>query len=323
MKHVLLATLLLLPLVGRAATIEDATGRTVTMPDRILHVLPAGPPAAVLMAALAPDLMLGWPGSAPGNAAAFLVEPAADLGAVPRVTGQADVTAEVTALHPDLILDYGTVSPRYTALDAETQRRTGIPTVLLDGALTNIPATFQQLGRILHREARANALAELAKSILAAVPPTQGDVPSVVYARGAEGLQIAAPGSGVVEVFTLLGWRVLAPLGEGNVRTATIEQIAALDPDWLVFGDAGMRDVVEGSPAWQGLRAVRTGHARVAPATPFGWMEEPPSVNRLLGVAMLTQPEADMPMLQHALFGRSLDAAQRKALSQTLRPLAP
>ncbi len=35
------------------------------------------------------------------------------------------------------------------------------------------------------------------------------------------------------------------------------------------------------------LRAVRDGHAYVAPSLPFGWIEEPPSVNRLLGLAWL------------------------------------
>ena len=47
---------------GLAAEVTDATGRKVTIPDRIEHVLPAGPPASVLLAAIAPGQMLGFAG---------------------------------------------------------------------------------------------------------------------------------------------------------------------------------------------------------------------------------------------------------------------
>ena len=49
------------------------------------------------------------------------------------------MTDKIVALKPDLILDYGTVSPRYADLAKATQQRTGIPTVLLDGSLAEIP----------------------------------------------------------------------------------------------------------------------------------------------------------------------------------------
>ncbi len=47
--------------VALAAEVTDATGRTVTIPDRIDRVLPAGSPAAVLLAAIAPARMIGLP----------------------------------------------------------------------------------------------------------------------------------------------------------------------------------------------------------------------------------------------------------------------
>jgi iron complex transport system substrate-binding protein len=327
MKYRFLAMLLLLPLTGQAADLVDATGRTIAVPEEVARVLPAGPPAAVLLEALAPDLMLGWPGgSKPATANDFLPAAAAALPAVPRVTGRKDVTADVIALKPDLIVDYGDVSPRYAKTDADIQLHTGVPTILLDGSLTHTPDALRVLGRALHREARAEVLAHLAETVLAGTPAS-GPHPSVVYARGKDGLNVAAPGTGVVEVFTLLGWRVLAPPGEGTFRQATLEQVAALDPDVLIFGDEGMREVIAGSPAWQALRAVRSGHASIAPATPFGWTEEPPSVNRLLGLAMLSQPGKDAAAvaapLQATLYGRALSDAQVAAVRVVARPIAP
>ena len=185
---------------------------------------------------------------------------------------------------------------------------------------------MRTLGHALHREARAEELAHLAETVLAGVPAA-GPHPSVVYARGQDGLRVAAPGTDVTEIFTLLGWRVLAPPGEGTFRQSTLEQVAALDPDMLVFGDAGMRQVIAGSAAWRAMRAVRTGHASIAPATPFGWTEEPPSLNRLLGLAMLSQPQKDGAAvgtsLQATLYGRGLSEAQVAAVHETLKPIAP
>ena len=41
------AAALIAPRHGFAATATDATGRTITAPDRVTRVYPAGPPAAV------------------------------------------------------------------------------------------------------------------------------------------------------------------------------------------------------------------------------------------------------------------------------------
>jgi hypothetical protein len=108
--------------IAAANAVVDAAGRTVQVPDHIARMLPAGPPAAVLLAALAPDLMLGWPEPLSPDARAYLPAEVANLPQVPRLTGHADVTADIAALHPDLIVDYGTVSPRYSDLARAAQQ---------------------------------------------------------------------------------------------------------------------------------------------------------------------------------------------------------
>ena len=52
---------LLAPRAGCAATMTDATGRALPVPEKVARVFPAGPPAAILLYTLAPDLLLGWP----------------------------------------------------------------------------------------------------------------------------------------------------------------------------------------------------------------------------------------------------------------------
>jgi iron complex transport system substrate-binding protein len=309
--RVALVVLLLWSTTVLAAEVTDATGRTVQVPDHIARVLPAGPPAAVLLAAIAPDLMLGWPSPVSDGARALLASDAAKLPQIPRMTGRDDVTAKLQALHPDLILDYGTVSPRYADLARATQERTGTPTILLDGSLTEIPHVFRLLGGILHRESRAETLANLAEALLA-LPTTHTDRPRLVYARGADGMSVAAPGTDVTEVFTRLGWQVLAPDGNGTFRPSSIDAIRALDPDLLIFADPAMRETILHDDAWRAVRAVREGHALVAPSQPFGWLEEPPSINRLLGLAWLSgrDPVILAALFNATVYGRTLTPTQ-------------
>lgn len=69
------------------------------------------------------------------------------------------MTGKVKALQPDLIADCGPRSPRYADLAQASWQHTGVPTVLLDGALVRIPDTFRILGGTLHRRGRAENLA--------------------------------------------------------------------------------------------------------------------------------------------------------------------
>jgi hypothetical protein len=41
-------------------------------------------------------------------------------------------------------------------------------------------------------------------------------------------------------------------------------------------------------PVWRGLKAVRNRRIYVAPADPFGWIDDPPGVNRLIGLYWLS-----------------------------------
>jgi iron complex transport system substrate-binding protein len=307
-----------------AAGIVDATGRSVEVPERIARVLPAGPPAAILLAALAPDLMLGWTSPVLDNARALLAPEAAKLAQVPRLTGRDEVVDKIVALKPDLILDYGTIAPRYVDLAKATQQRTGIPTLLLDGSLAEIPRTFRVLGSILHREDRAETLARFAEALLAS-PKQRNASLRVVCARGADGLSLVAPGTDLAETFTLAGWRLVAPAGEGPSRQASLDDIRALDPDVLVFSDPAMRATLARSDAWQSLRAVREGHAFVAPSMPFGWLDEPPSINRLLGFAWLggSDPRTLTALFNAVVYGRTLTAPQLDTLLAGVQPLQP
>jgi iron complex transport system substrate-binding protein len=327
MRGLLLLLLLFVhPLSVAAAELQDATGRSIQIPDQPVRVLAAGPPAAVLLAALAPDLMLGWPHAPSQAARMWLPNATVDLPTVPMLTGRQDVTDQVVALHPDLILDYGTISARYVELIEAVQTKTGIPAVLFDGALPKAPQVLRALGIALHREDRAEMLAREAEAILAAIPVSQRAAPRVYYGRGPDGL-VGSPGSGAGEVFALLGWQVLTPEASGTPSRTSIEAIGARDPDVLIFQSAGMRKTVAESPQWRSLRAVREHHAYVAPDVPFGWLDEPPSINRLLGLAVLSARGGAAvglaAIFNATVYGHAPTPQQLDAVRESLMPFTP
>jgi iron complex transport system substrate-binding protein len=255
--------------------------------------------------------MLGWTSPVSDNARGLLAPEAARLPQVPRLTGRDDVTEKIAALRPDLILDYGTIAPRYVDLAKATQQRTGIPTLLLDGSLAEVAPTIRLLGSILHREGRAESLARFVEALLA-VPGKPITILRVVCARGPDGLTLAAPGTDLAETFALAGWQLVATSGQGPSRQATLDEIRALDPDVIVFTDPTMRSTLSQSAVWQAVRAVRDGHAVVVPNMPFGWLDEPPSINRLLGLAWLggSDPRTLAALFNAVVYGRALTGPQ-------------
>ena len=57
---------------ARAASVTDAAGRSIEIPATVSRVFPAGPPAAILLYTLAPELLLGWPRANRAEECAFL-----------------------------------------------------------------------------------------------------------------------------------------------------------------------------------------------------------------------------------------------------------
>jgi iron complex transport system substrate-binding protein len=267
-----------LPPATMAGGIEvtDSAGRHVTIPTAIQRVMPAGPPAAILLYALAPEKLIGWPSALPPETAALLPPAYAGLPVVGRLTSKKPPTAEAIAkLHPDLILDIGDVEPDYAALADKIQRETGIPYLLFDGRLAHSPEVLRKVAALLGEAAAGDGLADYAEAELkqiaaglAGLPPTQR--PGVYYARGATGLQTGPAGSLLGEIVEMAGGRNLAPpTGSSAPAKTTLAEIARWDPDVVITQDAGLYRAMPDAPGWKGLRAVETHRIDLAPALPF------------------------------------------------------
>lgn len=285
------------PLAAQAPTREivDSAGRRVRVPARVTRVYAAGPPASVLLYALAPDTLVGWTSAFRAAERPFVPPRYANLPVLGRLTGRGNTANPETVLaqRPDLIFDYGTINDTYVSLADRVQAQTGVPYLLVDGAFSKMPDAFALLGDILDETARGAQFAAFARDTLADIdarvarrPVAQR--PRLYFARGPQGLETGLAGSINVEAIEQMGaTNVAASLGRGGLAQVSIEQVLLFDPDTIVAVDPNFYAGVFSNPLWASIAAVRRRRVFLAPNVPFGWVDFPPSVNRLLGLRWL------------------------------------
>jgi iron complex transport system substrate-binding protein len=281
--------------LAQTRTVTDSAGRKVAIPAKIDKVFAAGTPAAITLYTLVPDRLAGWPQPIREEARAYLPAKYAALPVTGQLTGRANTAnVEVVLKHkPDLIIDIGTIAPIYASLADRVQQQTGIPYLLLDGALTRTPALYRQLGAILDIGAAAEPLAVYATELLAQVKSRVAYVPQgqrarVYYARGPEGLETGLAGSINAEMLEFVGATNVAATGEKrNIATVSPEQILIWNPEAVVTIDPRFYHGVWNDPVWEDVQAVRQKRVFLAPNKPFGWFDSPPAANRLIGLRWL------------------------------------
>lgn len=305
-----------LPQAARAATVKDAAGRSVDIPPTVRRVFPAGPPAAIMLYTLAPDLLLGWPRANRAEECAFMLPDVCARPELGRITGRGNTAnlEVVVSAKPDLIIDIGSTGETYVSLAERVQQQTGIPYALLDGRFVFMPENYKLLGQLLHRERDGADFADYCNTTLTVITERIANIgregrPRLYYARGPRGLQTGGRGSINVETAELLA-RNAADSLPGGLVNVSLEQVLAWDPDVIVTIDRDFAASVRTDPAWASIRAVRDGRVHLSPALPFGWVDFPPSVNRLIGLWWLAKllyphrfPE-DMAMLTRDFYAK-------------------
>jgi iron complex transport system substrate-binding protein len=291
-----LSATLLTPGLARATTVADASGRAIVVPDKVEHIFAAGPPASVLLYTLAPDLLLGWTRSHEPAQCELLGAGACDKPEVGRLTGRGNTTNLEVLLKfkPDLILDVGTVNDTYISLANRMQEQTGIPYALLDGRFDAIVPVYRKLGELTRRQDQAEAFARYAENTIATIKGRIDKIPNdqrprVYYGRGPNRLETGLGGSINVETIEFLGAHNVAAERRGGMATVSVEQVLAWNPDVIITIEPTFAATVKTDPVWAPIKAVQTGRIYLSPRLPFGWVDFPPSVNRLIGLWWLAK----------------------------------
>jgi iron complex transport system substrate-binding protein len=281
--------------LGQARTITDSAGRLVEVPEKIQRVFAASPPASILLYMLAPDRMAGWPNSPTAEERRFIAPAYRSLpmlGHLSEHGGAADVEAVLKA-KPDVILALGPVGDAQVSLANAVQRQTKVPFVLIDGRFERTPGALRLLADILGAKSRGQELARDVESTFAAIDSVLKSTPAekrprVYLARGPDGLETGVVGSINTEIIERAGGRnVMAAVDQSGLVRASMEQVIAADPEIIITWDRTFFEQVGKDSLWAGIRAVREKRVYLAPTAPFGWIDRPPSLNRVIGFRWL------------------------------------
>jgi iron complex transport system substrate-binding protein len=281
---------------GHAADFVDSAERYVVLPDRIGRVMAADQSAAVLVFVLSPEKLVGWSRPLTREQRAYLPAKFARLPIAGQLTGPTPTVAAdaIARLRPDLIIETGIVSPETAARADAIQQQTRIPYLLLDGGIQQIPDTLATVGAMLGVAERGQSLADSARG---QIDDLRGKLlitesterPLVYYGRGADGLETGLARSQVMAAIDQAGViNVAARLGSGELTRATREQIFQWDPAFIIAEQRSFYNALQRDRTWRGLTAVTSKRVYLAPAEPFGWIDDPAGVNRIIGLPWLS-----------------------------------
>ena len=283
---------LMLSAPAPAREIVDMAGRHVDVPDVVRRVFVAHDPPAIFMTALAPDLLLGTPFSR-SPAADALFPPA--VRSLPVIGGAMRINLErLVALAPDVVIIWNMRGqPDETARQMQAL---GLPAVMVDAApFSHYPAAFRFLGRLLHREARAEELAQALETGALRLQDEVADIPEserkrVYYADSVDGLKSQCAGFFRGEIVELSGASNALRCDRPDGMTASVgvnlEKLLVLDPDAVLARTGATARLLRSDAGWRALRAVRGAQVFAAPELPFNWVERPHSQFKLLAAQM-------------------------------------
>lgn len=264
-------------------------------PIEVKRVFVAGAPAAVLLNSVAPAQLVGWPFVVSEQGKQWLSESSRQLPVVGRLAGRGSTisTEQLMALRPDVIVDVGDVNEHYLSLAQDLSEKTGIPYILIEGRIQDTPEQLAVLGALLGQQRHGQQLAQTAQEVLGYVAeqrqaqPNQS--PRIYLARTATGLETGAGQSIHSEVINLVGAKNVAADIEGErLLELSMEQVLVWNPEVILTQDKNFYQGIYRNPLWQDIQAVKNRHVLFVPSVPFGWIDVPPSVNRLLGALWLS-----------------------------------
>ncbi|MBE1237374.1 ABC transporter substrate-binding protein [Phaeovibrio sulfidiphilus] len=285
-------------------------------PETVRRILSAGPVADVLLVSLAPEKLIGLSSlDMPPWRRKYLPRIPRDLPGTGRLAGRGSTLSleRIVALRPDIVVDAGDADTHFISTLEQIAGRTGIPCVIASGRLPDMAAMLRDLGERLGVPERGQALADFTQSTLAhlaGIRERSRERPRVYLARSASGLETALGGSIHAEAIEHCGAiNVAAHAGQARLARVSMEQLVAWAPDIIVTQSEAFFQAAQTNPLFQALPAVKQNRLYLSPSLPWGWLESPPGINRLLGLIWMTRiahgaefPDDDYTALLTAFF---------------------
>lgn len=278
-------------------TFTDSLGREVELPTSIERICPSGHTAQQVLLTMAPDKMIGLSQPLSDDQLAIFGEKFKDYPVFGAVLGAKDDfnREAVAAAAPQVIIDTGEVKKdTQESLDA-LQEQLGIPVVFVEAYLEDYGAAYATLGELLGMEKRGNELSEYCTRVYGEVQSTMAAIPeservNMAYLLGENGLNAIAKTSVQAQVIDMVANNVVVVDGvssKGSGNEISLEQIAVWDPELIIFQGGSIYDSVRADPAWSQISAIANDNFYEVPSNPWCWMNNPPTVNQLMGMQWL------------------------------------
>lgn len=290
-----------LPSFAQNRKVEEALFGLLPAANKIQRVISAGPPSDLLLFALAPEKMVGFSSiSLKKGKIGLFDQKWCELPVYGRLAGRGSTLSleKLLAYNPELIIDTGNIDETYRSQAQKITKQTGISYLLIAGGLQDSPQQLRQLGEILGVNSHTEKLSNLAERYLfdaiqfAKNNQINGSQPqkplSFYLARGAKGLQTGSKGSIHTEAIEILGLRNVVDIsGFHGLTEVSMEQLYDWNPDIIITQYDEAVEFITHAPLWKGLNAISSNSLYIFSGVPFGWLDGPPGINRLLGMRRL------------------------------------
>lgn len=278
-------------------TFTDDLGRTVELPATIDRICPSGFTAQQVLLTIAPDKMVGLAQELTDDQLKIFGQKFADypmFGAVLGATDNLNREA-VAAANPQVIIDTGEAKEGAEDDLNALQEQLGIPVVFIEAKLSDYGAAYARLGELLGMESRGDQLSQYCTDIYQKVETVMAGIPEservhMAYLLGENGLNAIAKTSFQGAVVDMVADNVVVveeASGKGTGNEVSLEQIALWNPDLIIFQEGSIYDTVGDNPAWAGIAAIDNDNYYQVPNDPWCWMNNPPTVNQLMGLQWL------------------------------------
>lgn len=278
-------------------TFTDDLGRTVELPATINSICPSGFTAQQVLLTIAPDKMVGLAQELTDDQLKIFGEKFAGYPVFGAVLGATDnLNREaVAAAAPQVIIDTGEAKEGAEDDLNALQEQLGIPVVFIEAKLSDYGAAYSRLGELLGMEERGNELSQYCTDVYQKVESTMAGIPEnervhMAYLLGENGLNAIAKTSFQGAVMDMVADNVVVVddvSGKGNGNEVSLEQIALWNPDLIIFQTGSIYDTVGDNEAWAGIAAIANDNYYQVPNNPWCWMNNPPTVNQLMGLQWL------------------------------------
>ncbi len=275
-----------------AITLTDSLSRSVTLAGPAKHVVSLAPSNTEILYALGAGAVLAGRDD--------YSDYPAQATAVPSIGNESPHvnTEAIVALHPDLVLAAGIISPDDVAALAKLGLT--VYTTSNAGSLDDIYKDIQAVGTLVGATEQASALVTSMQGRVQAVKTKMAAItqhPIVFYELDATDPAkpwTPGPGSFVDQLITLAGGINAGDIAKDQYAQLSLEQLVTQNPDLIVLGSATFGGqtpaLVAARPGWQNIKAVKN-HAVYAFDDNLVSRPGPRVVDGLEKLAALIHPE--------------------------------